>query len=367
MINHIIGDNKIQANGVAGIAALPLGVSVILEFLDGNGIWYLLGENPKALSCRDAANKRTRLGKIGIPLEDELKSFLGQYVDTDGRKRFVAVHCRGDQVLDLEKVRIALGTPIIVERLVTTDVDEDAADIYGLVNPFALAKGFRGEPVIQLFDNSLLEFRGLPNTMMTNAGDRTWSVEFRPGDVVKALGDWAKVADVTETPPTRREGPLSIGIITGNAPDSGILLWQHINRRVQEVMGQRFQGDLSYPPVSVRSVPGLGLSMELDKRSEQVWEQLEPAVRSLCEEGARLLCLACHGLSLCLKRAWSVSTTSATWLNRKGPRKRDATSFAPSLMTKRIPVTLLSRSQKCPSCSTPSANRARVSVPSSTR
>ncbi len=264
-----------------------------IRFFERHRIWYILGRNTKALSCRDAANKRNRLGKLGIPLEDELKSFLGQYADTDGHRRFVAVHCRGDQSLDMGKVRSALRTQSNVERLMTTDSVDDAADIYGLVNPFSLTTGFRGEPVIQVFDASVLEFRGLPNTMMTNAGERTWSVEFRPRDVVKALGDHAIVADVTEAPAVRREGPVSIGIITGNAP-SGILLWQHINRHVQTRMGNRFQGDLSNPPVSVRSVPGLGLSMELDKRAEQVWEQLEPAVRSLCEEGVRLLCLACH-------------------------------------------------------------------------
>lgn len=281
-------------NGRAGETTPPSPVLKTAAFFERCGHWCLLARNTKALSCRDAANKRYRLGKLGIPLEDELKSFLGQYVGTDGRTRYVAVHCRGDQLLDIGKIRQALGTSSNVERLITTDSSEEAANLYGLVNPFSLADGFQGEPVVQLFDQSVLDFRGLPNTMMTNAGDRTWSVEFRPRDVIEALGDWAKVTDATEAPAIRQEGPVTIGIITGNAPDSGIILWQHINRRVQEVMGSRFQGDLSYPPVSVRSVPGLGLSMELDKRAEQVWEQLEPAVRSLCEEGARLLCLACH-------------------------------------------------------------------------
>lgn len=280
-------------NRRAGETVPPEPVCLTMAFFERHRIWCLLGRNPKALSCRDAANKRYRLGKEGIPLEDELKSFLGRY-EEEGETHYVAVHCRGDQMLDMGKIRHALGIAGHVERLITTDSSEEAAGMYGLVNPFALAEGFQGSPVIQLFDRASLDFRGLPNTMMTNAGDRTWAVEFRPRDVVSALGDLARVADVTETGPIRREGPVTIGIITGNAPDSGIILWQHINRRVQELMGSRFQGDLSYPPVSVRSIPGLGLSMELDKRTEQVWEQLEPAVRSLCEEGARLLCLACH-------------------------------------------------------------------------
>jgi aspartate racemase len=279
----------------AGERAPPAEVLVSATFFERHGIWCLLGRNSRATSCRDAANRRYRLGKLGIPLEDELKSFLGSYAGPDGRRCYVAVHCRGNLSLDMGKVRTALGESGNVERLSTANSTEDEAEgLYGLINPFTLAGGFRGQPVIQVFDRTVLDFRGLPNTMMTNAGDRTWAVEFRPRDVIDALGNLARVADVTEAPPGRREGPVGIGIITGNAPDSGIILWQHINRRAQEVMGRRFQGDLSYPPVSVRSVPGLGLSMELDKRTEQVWEQLEPAVRSLCEEGVRLLCLACH-------------------------------------------------------------------------
>ena len=266
----------------------------VREFFAHHGIWHLLGRNPKSLSCRDAANKRLRLGKEGIPLEDELKSFLGEYLDDDGARRLVAVHCRGDQMLDMGKVRGALGIQGAVERLATNDGPEEGGDIYGLVNPFTLADGLGGRPVLQVFDAGVLEARGLPNTMMTNAGERSWSVEFRPRDVIEALGDRALVADVTEAPARRGDEAVPIGIITGNAPDSGILLWQHVNRRVQEVMGTRFLGDLSYPPVLVRSVPGLGLSMELDRRDDQVWEQLEPAVRSLCREGARLIALACH-------------------------------------------------------------------------
>jgi len=278
----------------AGESEPPPAVLATSEFFERHGIWCLLGRNTKALSCKDAANKRYRLGKLGIPLEDELKSFLGQISGHDGGPRFVAVHCRGDQSLDMGKVRVALGAHGNIERLITTDSSEETAGLYGLVNPFFLAAGYDGEPVVQVFDRAVLDHRGLPNTMMTNAGDRTWSVEFRPRDLIAALGNQAIVADVTEAPPVRREGPVAIGIITGNAPDSGIILWQYINWRVREVMGAKFQGDLSYPPVSVRSIPGLGLSMELDKRAEQVWEELEKAVRSLCEEGIRLLSLACH-------------------------------------------------------------------------
>ncbi|SDF00472.1 aspartate/glutamate racemase family protein [Rhodospira trueperi] len=282
-----------QLDPRVGETELPGPVAETAKFFADHGIWCLFGRNGKALSCKDAAHKRYRLGKRGIPLEDELKSFLGHYTDSDGRLCYVAVHCRGDQFLDIGKIRAATGGHGAIERL-ATDASDENEGLYGLINPFSLTAGVRDVPVHQLFDPCVLEHRGLPNTMMTNAGERTWSVEFHPSSVVHALGNQACLADVTENKAVRRSGPVTIGIITGNAPDSGIILWQYINRHVQTVLGDRFLGDLSYPPVSVRSVPGLGLSMELDKRSEQVWEELEQAVRSLCEEGVQILSLACH-------------------------------------------------------------------------
>ena len=311
-----------------GETRLPLVVAETAEFFAQNDVWCLFGRNGKALSCRDAANKRYRLGKRGIPLEDELKSFLGQYTDREGSLRYVAVHCRGDQLLDMGKVREATGRHGTIERL-ATDASEETEGLYGLINPFSLAGGFRDAPVHQVFDPCVLDHRGLPNTMMTNAGERTWSVEFRPSDVIRALGNQASVADVTEHGAVRRSCPVTIGIVTGNAPDSGIVLWQYVNRHVQTVMGDRFLGDLSYPPVSVRSVPGLGLSMELDRRTEQVWEELERAVRSLCEEGVQLLALACHTTHYFTERIraitrdygasfLSVSEAVTEWVRRHG-------------------------------------------------
>jgi hypothetical protein len=40
------------------------------------GIWHQFSRNEPAMSCPDAARKRYRLGHRGIPLWDELKSFL---------------------------------------------------------------------------------------------------------------------------------------------------------------------------------------------------------------------------------------------------------------------------------------------------
>lgn len=266
----------------------------VVSFCNDNNIWYIVSKNPPVRGCRDAAHRRMRLGKSGIPIQDELKSFLGEYKDCNGHIHYVAIHCCGNRMLDMSKVQKLLDSRGCVERLVDPHITKFDDKLYGFINPFILAYGYKGKPVFQIFDSAVQKTRGLPNTMMTNAGSRSIGIEFRPKEVISVLGHMAMVADVVAGAVVNFDALPSIGIITGNPPDSGILLWQHINRRIQDKLGEKFLGDLSYPPVSVRSVPGLGLSMELDRRSEQVWEELEPAVISLCEDGARLLALACH-------------------------------------------------------------------------
>ena len=49
---------------------LPIPVTQVIGWLQELDVWHLLSRNDKARSCRDAANKRHRLGSIGITLED---------------------------------------------------------------------------------------------------------------------------------------------------------------------------------------------------------------------------------------------------------------------------------------------------------
>ena len=58
---------------------------------------------------------------------------------------------------------------------------------YGIVNPFALDMHFLSSELIQIFDRSLMEERQAPYTMMTNAGDLTWAVEFKPEELINAI------------------------------------------------------------------------------------------------------------------------------------------------------------------------------------
>lgn len=282
----------------SGEEAVPASVLAVSQFLERKNIWHMFTRNLQARSCRDAANKRNRLGHTGISLNDELKSFLGRYEDQQGNIRLGLVHCRGNAQIDLGKVRKVLGIDGHFQRLEDAEIAELSVDFdvdYGLVNPFQWSAGFNQLPVIQIFDTQTQQDRGLPNTMMTNAGEFTWAVEFNCQELAQALSpDSVMVADVAMERDVIQPQYAPIGIITGNSPDSGIAFWEQINTKVQNRYKHYFNGDLSYPPVFVQSLPGMGLSMELDAREPQVWQVIEAAVRSLCEQGVKIITLACN-------------------------------------------------------------------------
>lgn len=71
-------------------------------------------------------------------------------------------------------------------------------------------------------------------------------------------------------------------------------LWSSLNRNVRELLGSLSCGDVSMPPVTVFSLPVLGLTMELDRREEEIWPHLRHAVQEACRSGAQVLTIACH-------------------------------------------------------------------------
>lgn len=311
----------------------PPGVQRVVDFLEERGVWFVLSRNRQARSCRDAAHKRQRLGYVGIPLHDELKSFFGCLGETD---RYVVAHCRGDRLLDVKALANALGTDAQPRRLTPGEL-EHLGLAYGLVNPFmpwALDGQLIASPVLQVFDDDLLRPVAPPGTVMTNAGDLTWAVEFRPADLVAALAPSSVVVApiAMQDPATegRRERAFTtIGIVTGNAPESGIVLWNRVNQRVRELLGDANYGDVSMPRVLVHSEPELGLSMELPERAQPVWQALERAAHGLCRHGADVVTVACNTSqyfaprlqTLCAQygaRFVSLPHLVATWLRHHG-------------------------------------------------
>jgi hypothetical protein len=133
------------------------------------------------------------LGARSIPLRDELKTHLGSY-DAGGRHRYVAVHCRAHQDRDDSKVAGILG--VEATRLGPEELCAVFDMRYGLVNPFLLDGR---TDVIQLFDCGVLSEYSPPHTMMTNAGDLLWGVEFRSAELVAYLSN-ARVEDVAVPP-----------------------------------------------------------------------------------------------------------------------------------------------------------------------
>ncbi|HKR48091.1 MAG TPA: aspartate/glutamate racemase family protein [Pseudonocardiaceae bacterium] len=132
-----------------------------------------------------------------------------------------------------------------------------------------------------------------PHTMMTNLGHLEYAVEFRASDVFGALPN-VEVADITAA--RDRCAPLGepIGILTGNSPESGMMLWQSINNYIRTSPVVDFRGDISFPRVIIESVPEMGLSMELAQRDVNVKPVVSDAVRRLCDSGANVVAIACN-------------------------------------------------------------------------
>lgn len=273
-----------------GESVVPDAVARSERFLAEAGIWHRLARNSEATSCRDAAARRERLGATGIPIWDELKSLA--FVGETGR--LVLVHCRGDEEVDIAAVVLAAGetlTPASDEYLTRLGLG------YGLINPFSVWETDSDHRrTLNIFDTGLLQRIGVPGTLMTNAGDRTWAVEFLADELVGVL-DESIIADVVAMHPTRPTWAIDerpLGIVTGNSPESGIMLLEYTLDQVRSRLGRHSRGDVSMPPVQLASVPAMGLSMELSERAEAVLEAVSGAVEKLCKDGCRVVAIACN-------------------------------------------------------------------------
>jgi aspartate/glutamate racemase len=262
------------------------------------GVWHQFSRNPPATSCQDAARKRRRLGHQGIPLWDELKSFLGEYHDHKGTRRIFLAHCRGDRKLDLDKLPQALEFAGEIRRVSLKTQERLWSDhrvSYGTVNPLIDVS-----EVVQIFDYELNRPVGVPGTVMTNAGEYTWAVEFDPAELVLRLpgSRWANIAQPqTEPAEPMRWGvrePKTIGILTGNPSDSGLELCAAVNYHVRQLLGTNSLGDVSMPKIVIVSTPQIGISMEMDLRESPLKRALLQGAEELCSAGARILAHPAH-------------------------------------------------------------------------
>jgi len=306
-----------QLDGMACAATLlkkdesnvPFRVKESLSFVDRLGLWYIISRNSPATSCRDAAQRRHRLGTEGIPLSDELRSVCMVFYDQDEHRQYVMLNCRANFYFDLKKVHkiIKAHPKRPIAKLSPDELKRVFLSEYGTVSPFVNMNAVR----YQLFDHRVLKTFHPPYTMMTNAGDHTWGIEIYPDQLVEALKkeypDQVLVNDlcVDHLNDEIQTKPV-FGIITGNGPESGIALWNHLTQSIRDQLKDQFSGDLGFPNVIVNSVPEMGLSMELAAREEIVWAFIQQAAQKLCNSGVTHIALACHTTHYFTERIRSV-------------------------------------------------------------
>jgi len=279
---------------------IPLNTEDIIRSCVHDKIGFILSRNVKVFSCRDARSNRSRLGHIGIPLYDELKSIVFKGKTDSGKNIVVATHCRGHMSISINALMEVCG---LIHPPEVIDEDELAFLFgmkYGTVTPFIMNCRF-SNTILNAFDKSLFSpIAKCPGTMMTNAGDHTWGIEFDPIQLIQATKNKI-IADIANPDHELNShelpscvNPRPIGIITGNGPESGIALWEGINRHIAKRLGEHFLGDISLPNVSIASLRTMGLSMELDKRNTSIWHNLSEGIRRIDDQGIEILSLACH-------------------------------------------------------------------------
>lgn len=151
-----------------------------------------------------------------------------------------------------------------------------------------------------MFDHELRGPIGVPGTVMTNAGDHTWAVEFDPAELVLKLpgARWAEIVQPQRQSQEQtfwgvRE-PETIGILTGNPCDSGLDLCNSVNKHIRDLLGKNSLGDVSMAKMIFVSAPQIGISMEMDRREVPLRRELVRAVDELCAAGAKLVVHPAH-------------------------------------------------------------------------
>lgn len=120
-----------------------------------------------------------------------------------------------------------------------------------------------------------------------------------------------------------------LGIITGSGPEAGMDMWAKLLQENRRRLGAAFRGDLDAPALSVISEPELGLSMELEKTEERVWQVLRDAIYQL-NGRVSAFSIACNTLNLFAERIQALELQSEfisfadvlrAWLQRSGVQR----------------------------------------------
>ena len=247
----------------------------------------LISRNPVVRSCAEAAHHRCRLGNRGIPLWDELKSLFV----SDGKK-YAMLHTRAYRQFDTQAVKQLLGWQQL-EKVDEHNLKNKLGMIYGTVNPQSCPPHYP-----QVFDKCIFARYTPPYTMMTNNNNLTVAIEFNPQELYEQLkkqGTKLVKAEISRGGSQDIKLPV-FGILTGNSPESGMLLWRMLNEAVFKLLDSEnlYTGDLSYPQVIVNSNPMMGMTMEISKRKPSCLSIIKESILQMKNAGITHLAIACH-------------------------------------------------------------------------
>ena len=270
--------------------SLPKNVIKIIKFCVDKGIQLTLSRNAKVLSCKDARNNRLRLGHVGIPLYDELRSIVFKGFTKTGEEKIIAVHCRGHMIISenrLVEICDLNNFPAIMDSCELKD--RFGMDL-GTVNPFMTLIN-SNESVINIFDNGLTEpITFFPKTMMTNAGVHTWGIEFDPVLLINSFKE--KIIDCVAVEKNDEKNtkyidmpqfnnPKSIGIIVGHESNAGAFIWNTIKNQFDNLLCGYSNGSISLPLVKIIHLRTMGLSTQVEQKEQTIINSLFDAIRSL--------------------------------------------------------------------------------------
>ena len=161
---------------------LPIKVQNTIEIFEQRKTWFRLSRNQEATTCSDAATKRLRNEKQGIPLSDELKTFFAEYQLAKDKRGLMVINLPGNHFINFSKLRKLLNKKTFISPVNERMLSEWGIK-FGEINPFLIDYLSRALPnpdhdIKFIFDPSI--FSNRTESMMTNAGELTWGIEFRP-------------------------------------------------------------------------------------------------------------------------------------------------------------------------------------------
>jgi len=307
---------------------------IIHQRISASNQWFIQSKNKNqsaAKSCRQAVTVRSRLGSIqglGIPLWAELKSDLRLFKSVK-EDEYIAVACHtraNRQIKSDDQTRINYLHAINLRSEDWCEIERESSEnsmMFGLVNPLGIDEAtksfhssFTGE-VYQIFDESLFIIGDVPETLITNDGSFTGSIEFTAdgifeatkkffpnvvrADICEVESEWVehkkhkgekKRPDWLRFPPP--DAP-KIGILTGNSPESGMMLMDDILSLFRSKrLFEQTATDITMPSVLLYSYPNMGTTMELVERESRIWPQIEQGVLLLLNAGCRVITAACN-------------------------------------------------------------------------